>query len=111
MNETQLLKIYGRASRKRSKLMNNSDRDFDGLKTFMRKALGICEFNKTRTLDEMIQLLFDTNLATTTEEAKSLVPKLVSGDVTYALDKYFGFQEVRNASGDVRYITYTSCSY
>ena len=52
----------------------------DGAQRFKRRALGLCGAITRKSLDEVAQLLVDTNIASTMEEAKQTVPKIAEAN-------------------------------
>ena len=80
-----------------------------GAETFKRKALGLCGHVTIKSLDEIAELFVETNIAASLDEAKGLVPKVVSANNqhTHAIYRggmrYLGFDEVKNSAGDIKY--------
>ena len=81
----------------------------NGAQRFKRKALGLCGRTTLKSLDEVAQLLVDTNIAQSIEEARQYVPKIVQANElhSHAINRgglgYMAFDEIKNPSGDVKY--------
>ena len=50
--------------------------EYSGVKRFKRRTLGICGRSTTKTSDQMIQILCETQVVSTPEEAKQILPHL-----------------------------------
>ena len=81
----------------------------NGSQRFKRRALGLCGGTTLKSLDEFAQLLVDTKIAETMEEARQYVPKIVRANElnSHAISRggagYMQFGEVKNSRGDVKY--------
>jgi len=49
----------------------------NGAQRFKRKALGLCGHTTIKTLDEVVQILVDTNITSTIYEARQTVPRMI----------------------------------
>ena len=80
-----------------------------GAQTFKRKALGFCGHTSIKSLDEIAELFVETKIATSLDEAKALVPKVVSTNKlhSHAINRgglrYMAFDEVKSPAGDTKY--------
>jgi len=84
----------------------NRQRELNGARVFKRKALGFCGKSSIKTLDEMAELLCKTNIVSSVQEGRKLVPSLKGNRVPYvytgmALDeRYIVFTEVKDSKGN-----------
>ena len=107
-----LVELFAKAGKFDKKDATDSERfkhlSESGAQTFKRKALGLCGGTTIKSLDEIAGLLVDTNIASSFEEAKELVPKIVQANRlhSHAINRgglgYMEFEEV-NYEGDVKY--------
>jgi len=86
-----------------------SDQEENGIKTFKRKALGLCGHNRIVSKDELLRLILETNLAPREEDKKEemegaldVLEILVGGK---AEEGEYGlkFSEVTNQNEEIRY--------
>jgi hypothetical protein len=80
-----------------------------GAGIFKRRALGICGYETTKTLDGIAELLLKTNIANEIVEARNLVGSIVNASminkraIYLSPERYLVFQTVTNSEGDTRY--------
>ena len=112
--QSEIEELFARASRMpkdRPGYSTKSDREYlasqrkdDGIKTFKRRALGLCGSNTVKNLDEMAQLLYETNIVDSIDEGRKLIPSLVGKVMQYSYGrKAIRFDEVENTSGQRAY--------
>ena len=78
----------------------------DGGRRFKRKAMGICGSKTIKTLDEIIKILVETNIASNNQEAKELVPQLIKATEVNPIgleasifdSRYMIFTKVKNSN-------------
>ena len=75
----------------------------DGAKRFKRKALGVCGHERVVSLDDFAEILVNAEIASSIEEAKSLVPGIVEAYVIKYNGQSLTFVGVSNLVGDTRY--------
>ena len=82
----------------------------DGAQRFKRKALKLYGYPTIKNLDEVAQLLVETGITPTLEEAQQTVPKIAQANKLHShaisrksLCTYLGFDEVKGQNGDVKY--------
>lgn len=84
---------------------------YDGAKRFKRRALGLCGRSTTKNPDQMAQLLYETGVASSINEAREILPKLAGKSVQYKVNlpevmvscRYLLFDQIRDYSGNVSY--------
>lgn len=81
----------------------------DGAQRFKRRALGLCRNQTIKSLDEVAQLLVETGITPTLEEAYQTVPKIAQASElhSHAINRgglrYMDFLEVKDSSKNVKY--------
>jgi len=84
-----------------------------GAQTFKRRALGLCGHRTIKNLDEVAQLFIDTNIASSLDEARELVPKVASAyeiqnshimrGIKFGLTGVLGFEEAKDSTNNIQY--------
>jgi len=88
--------------------------EYDGVKNFKRRALGLCGRSTIKTPDQMAQLLYDVGIVSSIDEAREIVPLLKGKEAFYMRTSKFMqefastfphlyFDELRDYSGNVSY--------
>jgi len=80
-----------------------SQRAYSGATKLKRLALGLCGSKALKTLDEMGELLYSANMATSAEEGRSLVPHLLGQFIRYSPFGNMKISEVQNPNGEKNY--------
>lgn len=80
-----------------------------GARVLRKTALGLSRHSSIKSLDEVAELFVKTNIASSLDEAKALVLKVVSANKLnhHAIHigglRYMVFEEVKNSDGNTRY--------
>ena len=113
MDRQQIENLFAKGSRYEDKKGRRTPeqldviRGLDGAKRFKRRIFGLCGDTRVKTLDEIAQLLYETGIASSKEEGRTIVPSLVGAEVRYGYDKEFCFKEVVKTNGQKAYEIYT----
>ena len=113
-NERQyLVELFAKAGKADTKYKTDKERltylSETGAQTFKRKVLGLCGYTSIKTLEEIAELLQNTNITSSLEEARELVPKIVAANQSHSHAicrgrlRYLSFDEVENPNGDLKY--------
>ena len=108
-----LVELFAKAGKVDRKYRTNEERltylSETGAQTFKRRALGLCGHTSIKSLDEIAKLFVETNIASSIDEAESLVPKVVFANklrpnaISRGGSRYMAFDEVKILSSDTRY--------
>ena len=120
--EQYLVKLFAKAGKADSKYRTDEERltylSETGAETFKRRVLGLFRCASIKSLDELANLFVETNIASSIDEAKVLVPKVVSINklpyvkISRGGSRHMTFDEVKSSAGDTKYrITAWSFSF
>jgi len=111
--EQYLVKLFAKAGKADSKYRTDEERltylSETGAETFKRRVLGLFRCASIKSLDELANLFVETNIASSIDEAESLVPKVVFANklrpnaISRGGSRYMAFDEVKILSSDTRY--------
>ena len=79
----------------------------DGAKRFKKETVGYFSNKTIKSVDEMAEILYSTDIVSSTQEGKELLPELVPGRAQYdsfPFDK-LTIEEVQDSKGEVKYKT------
>ncbi len=77
-----------------------------GAKNFKRKVLGLCGTTSVKSLDEIIRILCDSNITSSIEEARVLLPSLIDKRIRYSREKEIAFSDEGRIKGIQSYQIY-----
>ncbi len=106
MENEELNQLFAKAARA-DIFMSVDERQMAGAMKFKREALGFCRSQSIKTLDEMAQLFYNTNIVSSVEEGKKIIPLIIGKTVKYSLDDNITFNELTDGKGNIKYRIHT----
>lgn len=112
-----LADLFAKAAKPDKKYRNQDEQTRysreNGAQRFKRRVLGLCGHVAVKSLDQVAQLLVDTGIISSLDEARETVPKIVRANKLNHMaisrgdgllgDKYLRFEEVKDQKGNVMY--------